>query len=67
MIPYGKSTNIAKRDHIRHSWMASHGFVFLRPDIRGSGESSGYYYDEYTQQELDDGCEIIGTQIVMLL
>ena len=61
-IPYGKSTFTAERDHLRHGWLASHGFVFVRPDMRGSGESEGYYYDEYTQQELDDACEIIGNK-----
>ena len=60
LIPYGKNTFTAERDHLRHSWLASHGYVCIRPDIRGSGESEGYYYGEYTSQELDDACEIIG-------
>ena len=39
--------------------MASHGYVVIRPDMRGSGESGGLYFDEYEKQEQDDACEII--------
>ena len=31
----------------------------VRVDIRGSGESEGVLTDEYSQQELDDGLEVI--------
>ena len=43
----------------RHPWLASHGFVIIRPDMRGSGDSEGLLFDEYVQQEQDDACEII--------
>ncbi len=59
-LPYRKSDWTAARDRLRHPWLASHGFVVCRADLRGSGDSSGVYYDEYVKQELDDGCEIIG-------
>jgi putative CocE/NonD family hydrolase len=39
--------------------LASHGYAFLLPDIRGSGESEGPVQDEYVKQEQDDGVEII--------
>ena len=35
----------------RHPWLASHGFVIIRPDMRGSGDSEGLLFDEYVQQE----------------
>ena len=40
--------------------MASHGFVVIRVDMRGSGDSTGFYYDEYVAQEQKDACNIIG-------
>lgn len=59
-IPYGKDSTITlKRDHNRHPWFCSHGFIDIRVDIRGSGASSGSYYDEYTEQELADAVELI--------
>ena len=59
-IPYCKTTWTAERDHLRHPWMASHGFVVIRVDMRGSGDSTGFYYDEYVAQEQKDACNIIG-------
>ena len=49
-IPYNKNTFTTLRDHLRHPWLATHGYVVIRPDMRGSGDSTGYYFDEYTQQ-----------------
>ena len=31
----------------------------VRVDLRGSGESTGLLFDEYAQQEQDDGVEVI--------
>lgn len=31
----------------------------MRVDIRGSGDSEGFYYDEYEKQEQDDCCDVI--------
>ena len=28
--------------------------------MRGSGDSEGFYYDEYEKQEQDDCCDVIG-------
>ena len=59
-LGYGKNTYTSERDHLRHPWLASHGYVFVRPDMRGTCDSEGLYFDEYTQQEFDDACEVIG-------
>ncbi len=59
-LPYRKSDVTAPRDYLRHPWLASHGFAVCRADLRGTGDSDGVYHDEYAQQELEDGCEIIG-------
>ena len=63
-IPYRKSDKTACRDIRRHPVMASHGYVVARADVRGTGESTGLYFDEYTEQEQEDGCEIIGEHLV---
>ena len=59
-LPYRKADWTAERDHRRHPWLASHGFVVVRADIRGAGDSDGLYHDEYLQQEMDDCCHLIG-------
>ncbi|XP_059081176.1 uncharacterized protein LOC131879004 [Tigriopus californicus] len=58
-IPYGKSSYTIQRDHMRHPWLASHGYVVIRADMRGSGDSTGLYFDEYLSQEQQDACELI--------
>lgn len=58
-IPYRKRFGTAERDAVTHPWVAAHGYACVRVDLRGSGESDGVLRDEYLQQELDDGCEVI--------
>ncbi len=58
-LPYRKSDWTLPRDYQRHTWMCSHGYVVVRSDLRGSGDSEGFCYDEYEEQELNDACEII--------
>ena len=58
-IPYRKRFGTAQRDEVMHPYMAGHGFASIRVDLRGSGESEGVLEDEYLQQELDDGCEVL--------
>ncbi|MGM0538029.1 MAG: CocE/NonD family hydrolase [Thermodesulfobacteriota bacterium] len=58
-IPYRKNDLTAERDVQHHPYIAGHGYACVRVDIRGSGESEGVLEDEYLQQELDDGLEII--------
>lgn len=58
-LPYRKSDWTLPRDYRRHTWMSSHGYVVIRSDMRGSGDSEGFYFDEYEEQELSDAGEII--------
>lgn len=53
-IPYRKSDGMAARDQRVHPWFAAHGYVSLRIDLRGSGDSEGLLTDEYTPQEQAD-------------
>ena len=58
-IPYRKRFGTAARDAVTQPYVAGHGYACVRVDLRGSGESDGVLEDEYLQQELDDGCEVI--------
>ena len=59
-IPYRKDDDTAADDYPRHSYFAQRGFVGVRVDIRGTGESEGQTPDrEYSQQEQEDGMEVI--------
>ena len=58
-IPYGKNTGTVVRDHLTHPYFSGYGYVCLRVDMRGYGESQGSQYDEYVKQEQDDCIEII--------
>lgn len=58
-IPYRKRDMTRHRDSLMHPYVAGHGYACLRVDIRGSGDSEGVLTDEYTAQELQDGCDII--------
>ncbi|MEF8834516.1 MAG: CocE/NonD family hydrolase [Halofilum sp. (in: g-proteobacteria)] len=58
-IPYRKNDATLPRDAEMHPAVAAHGYACVRVDLRGSGESGGVLYDEYLQQELDDGVEVI--------
>src|SRR5579863_2998512 len=55
-VPYRKSDGTAIGDAAWGTYFASHGFVYARVDLRGSGDSSGVLADEYTEQEQLD-CE----------
>ncbi|MFO8235204.1 MAG: CocE/NonD family hydrolase [Bacteroidales bacterium] len=58
-IPYRKRDFKAIRDDQIHGYFARHGYAGVRVDLRGSGDSEGVLRDEYLQQELDDGIEVI--------
>lgn len=58
-IPYRKRDITCYRDSINHGYFAGHGYACVRVDIRGSGDSEGVLEDEYLQQELSDGVEVI--------
>lgn len=58
-LPYRKRDGTIERDQFSHPWMAGHGYCCIRTDMRGNGDSEGLMHDEYTQQELDDACDVI--------
>jgi putative CocE/NonD family hydrolase len=58
-IPYRKNDKTLERDHARAPWMVAQGYAYVRVDLRGTGESSGVMTDEYTEIELQDGCDVI--------
>ncbi|SDL69466.1 CocE/NonD family hydrolase [Aliiruegeria lutimaris] len=58
-IPYRKRDFTRHRDSMMHPYVAGHGYACLRVDLRGSGDSDGVLTDEYLQQELDDGYDVI--------
>ncbi|MBR7890029.1 CocE/NonD family hydrolase [Marinomonas sp. A79] len=58
-LPYRKNDGTIVRDEITMAQTAAHGYACIRVDLRGCGESDGQSTDEYTQQELDDGVNII--------
>jgi uncharacterized protein len=58
-IPYRKRDKTALRDGLSHPYVAGHGYACVRVDLRGSGDSQGVLRDEYLQQELDDGLDVI--------
>lgn len=58
-IPYRKRDMKAVNDHEMHAFFAGNGYAGIRVDLRGSGDSEGILRDEYLQQELNDGVEVI--------
>ena len=56
-LPYRKDDYTFARDW-RHLWMSSHGYVSVRIDMRGTGDSEGLYFDEYAEQEQKDGVQV---------
>ncbi|SDL89585.1 hypothetical protein SAMN05661010_02849 [Modicisalibacter muralis] len=58
-IPYRKRDLTRARDANNHAYLAGHGYVCVRVDMRGSGDSDGVVVDEYTRQEQEDGVDAI--------
>lgn len=58
-IPYRKRDITRARDAINHAYLAGNGYVCVRVDMRGSGDSDGVLPDEYTQQEQQDAVDAI--------
>lgn len=58
-LPYRKNDHTLGRDTARAPFIAGHGYAYIRVDLRGCGESEGVMVDEYTAQELQDGCDVI--------
>ncbi|NAZ71668.1 CocE/NonD family hydrolase [Vibrio toranzoniae] len=58
-LPYRKNDGTIIRDEITMPETAAHGYACIRVDLRGCGESEGLFEDEYSAQELQDGCDVI--------
>jgi uncharacterized protein len=58
-IPYRKRDLKRTRDEVIHPYLAGHGYACVRVDLRGSGDSEGVLLDEYLEQELLDGEEVL--------
>ena len=58
-IPYRKRDGTAPRDESTYPHFAAAGYVGVRVDISGHGESDGDFDDEYSPRELSDGVEVI--------
>jgi len=58
-LPYRKRDGTAQRDDSTYPQFAAAGYVGVRVDISGTGESEGDWDDEYSARELADGCEVI--------
>ena len=58
-LPYRKRDWTARRDSVRHPYVAGHGYAVVRVDIRGTGDSDGILLDEYLTQEQDDALEVL--------
>ncbi|EDO31560.1 predicted protein, partial [Nematostella vectensis] len=58
-LPYNRMGWTKIPDNLQYPKLASHGFVGVRVDMRGSGDSEGLYFDEYKRQEQKDCCEVI--------
>lgn len=58
-IPYRKRDLTRARDALNHPYLAGHGYVSVRVDLRGSGDSDGVLTDEYLPVEHEDACDVI--------
>jgi putative CocE/NonD family hydrolase len=58
-IPYRKRDGTRTRDEPMHGYFAAQGYVSVRVDMRGSGESDGLMDDEYLPVEQQDAVEVI--------
>lgn len=58
-IPYRRRDFTRLRDEGIHARLAERGYVSVRVDMRGSGDSEGIMTDEYTEQEILDGVAVV--------
>ncbi|SEP00061.1 CocE/NonD family hydrolase [Aquisalimonas asiatica] len=58
-MPYRKRDFTRLRDEPLHHYFAGHGYVGVRLDVRGTGDSEGILRDEYLEQEQDDAVDAI--------
>lgn len=58
-VPYRKRDATRGRDESIHPWLAARGYVCLRVDMHGSGDSDGILCQEFQLQEREDAVEMI--------
>ncbi|MDZ7673787.1 MAG: CocE/NonD family hydrolase [Acidimicrobiales bacterium] len=58
-IPYRKRDDTRLRDDVSAPYIAGHGYAYVRVDLRGSGDSEGLLLDEYLEQEIQDGLDVL--------
>lgn len=58
-IPYRRRDRTRMRDESMHPQFAAAGYVSLRVDMRGSGDSDGVMEDEYSHREIRDGADVV--------
>ncbi len=58
-LPYQRRDATSRRDDSTYPGFAAAGYVGVRVDLRGSGDSEGSFEDEYSPQELSDASEVI--------
>ncbi len=58
-IPYRRRDRTRMRDESMHPHFADAGYAAIRVDMRGSGDSEGVMLDEYSEQEMKDGVDVI--------
>ena len=58
-IPYRRRDRTRLRDQSMHPRFAEAGYAAVRVDMRGSGDSDGVMLDEYSDQEIQDGVDVI--------
>jgi uncharacterized protein len=58
-IPYRKNDLCVPADAMNGTYLAGHGYAYVRLDLRGAGDSEGLMLDEYLPQELQDGVDAI--------
>jgi putative CocE/NonD family hydrolase len=59
-LPYRRRDRHRGDDAFTHPALAAEGYVCVRVDMRGSGDSDGVMFDEYTPQEWRDAVDVIG-------
>ena len=57
-LPYRKN-DVPWAGNVAHRYFAERGFVTVRLDVRGTGDSAGTALDEYCEQEQEDGVAAI--------
>ena len=58
-LPYRKDDLYAVDDQAMIGYFAASGYVGVKVDIRGTGNSEGIHEDEYSEQETLDALEVI--------